>query len=106
MSTTLFEVSPMGRRDSTKANRKSSWVSIKPFIWGTPEQAQKLPLKFCYFLLLLIIITNFIGAAQPVQACIVSNPSKDELRIPIYAGRVFRFEAGHRSDLKPATIPK
>ena len=29
-----------------------------------------------------------------------------ELRIPIYSGRVFRREAGHRSDLKPATIPK
>ncbi|MGC0392465.1 transposase [Bradyrhizobium liaoningense] len=28
------------------------------------------------------------------------------LRIPIYSGRVFRLEAGHRSDLKPATIPK
>jgi hypothetical protein len=89
MSTTLFEVSPMGRRDSTKANRKSSWVSIKPFIWGTPEQAQKLPLKFCYFLLLLIIITNFIGAAQPVQACIVSNPSKDESPNTLYLVIIF-----------------
>jgi hypothetical protein len=29
-----------------------------------------------------------------------------EVRIPIYSGRVFRREAGHRSDLKPATIPK
>lgn len=28
------------------------------------------------------------------------------LRIPIYSGRVFRFEAGHRSDMKPATVPK
>ncbi|MDH2348874.1 hypothetical protein [Bradyrhizobium sp. SSUT77] len=28
------------------------------------------------------------------------------VRIPIYFGRVFRLEAGHRSDLKPATIPK
>lgn len=28
------------------------------------------------------------------------------VRIPIYSGRVFRREAGHRSDLKPATIPK
>jgi hypothetical protein len=28
------------------------------------------------------------------------------LRIPIYSGQVFRREAGHRSDLKPATIPK
>jgi hypothetical protein len=29
-----------------------------------------------------------------------------DVRIPIYSGRVFRREAGHRSDLKPATIPK
>jgi hypothetical protein len=28
------------------------------------------------------------------------------MRIPIYSGRVFRREAGHRSDLKPSTIPK
>jgi hypothetical protein len=28
------------------------------------------------------------------------------VRIPIYSGRVFRREAGHRSDLKPSTIPK
>jgi hypothetical protein len=28
------------------------------------------------------------------------------VRIPIYSGRVFRREAGHRSDLKPAIIPK
>jgi hypothetical protein len=49
MSVTLFEVSPMGRRDSTGATRKSSWVSIKPFIWGTPEQAQKnCPLIFLF----------------------------------------------------------
>ncbi|MGF6312796.1 3-oxoacyl-(acyl-carrier-protein) synthase [Bradyrhizobium sp. i1.8.4] len=39
-----------------------------------------------------------IGA--PVTACAAS------VRIPIYSGRVFRLEAGHRSDLKPATIPK
>ena len=28
------------------------------------------------------------------------------VRIPIEAGRVFRDEAGHRSDLMSATIPK
>lgn len=27
------------------------------------------------------------------------------VRIPIHSGRVFRFEAGHRSDLMSATIP-
>jgi hypothetical protein len=28
------------------------------------------------------------------------------VRIPTQAGRGFRFEAGHHSDLIPATIPK
>ena len=28
------------------------------------------------------------------------------LRIPTQSGHRFRFDAGHRSDLKPATIPK
>jgi transposase-like protein len=28
------------------------------------------------------------------------------VRIPTQSGHRFRFEAGHRSDLKPATIPK
>ena len=28
-----------------------------------------------------------------------------KVRIPIHSGRVFRREAGHRSDLMPATIP-
>jgi hypothetical protein len=29
-----------------------------------------------------------------------------KLRIPIQSGRVFRLEAGHRSGVKPATIPR
>jgi hypothetical protein len=29
-----------------------------------------------------------------------------QVRIPTQSGRGFRFEAGHRSDLIPATIPK
>jgi IS5 family transposase len=29
----------------------------------------------------------------------------ENLRIPIYSGRVFRRKASHRSDLKPAGIP-
>jgi len=28
------------------------------------------------------------------------------VRIPTQAGRGFRFHSGHRSDLKPATIPR
>jgi hypothetical protein len=35
-----------------------------------------------------------------------ANLLKAGMRIPIYSGRVFRREAGPRSDLKPATIPK
>jgi hypothetical protein len=34
------------------------------------------------------------GRRQPVK-----------VRIPIEAGRVFRFEVGQRSNVKPATIP-
>jgi len=34
------------------------------------------------------------------------DPLRVGVRIPIYSGRVFRREAGRRSDLKPATIPK
>jgi hypothetical protein len=36
----------------------------------------------------------------------ISEVAMAGLRIPIYSGRVFRREAGPRSDLKPATIPK
>ena len=39
------------------------------------------------------------------------RPSTDRrsppwVRIPIQSGRVFRFDAGHHSDLKPAAIPR
>ena len=29
-----------------------------------------------------------------------------EVRIPIHAGHLFRDEAGHHSDLIPATVPR
>jgi len=32
--------------------------------------------------------------------------SCDSMRIPIQSGQVFRREAGHHSDLKPATSPE
>jgi hypothetical protein len=32
--------------------------------------------------------------------------SRPFVRIPTQSGHRFRFEAGHRSDLMPATIPK
>jgi len=30
---------------------------------------------------------------------------QDKVRIPTLSGRSFQFEAGHHSDVKPATIP-
>ncbi|MFC5508628.1 FAD-binding oxidoreductase [Bosea massiliensis] len=35
----------------------------------------------------------------------VATDASGKVRIPIHSGRVFRFEAGHRSDLMSATIP-
>jgi len=43
---------------------------------------------------------------MPILALPLFRASQACVRIPIYSGRVFRREAGHRSDLKPATIPK
>ncbi len=45
-------------------------------------------------------------AAQRLMKKRLNPPARRCVRIPIYSGRVFRLEAGHRSDLKPATIPK
>jgi hypothetical protein len=53
-----------------------------------------------------------VGPFGNGRPCDRTHPQTDvsddrgELRIPINSGRVFRREAGHRSDLKPATIPK
>jgi hypothetical protein len=44
-----------------------------------------------------------LSSRQPCAASARESTSK--LRIPTEAGRVFRGEAGQRSDLKPATIP-
>jgi hypothetical protein len=38
-----------------------------------------------------------------VSVCL--NCDRNKLEIPTEAGRGFRFDVGHRSDLKPATIP-
>ncbi|MGC0387712.1 MULTISPECIES: hypothetical protein [Bradyrhizobium] len=46
----------------------------------------------------------FVGL--DVHKATISVAVAEGMRIPIYSGRVFRLEAGHRSDLKPATIPK
>jgi hypothetical protein len=46
------------------------------------------------------------GSRETVAIGIICSNYVDWLRIPIYSGRVFRREAGPRSDLKPATIPK
>jgi hypothetical protein len=63
-SITLFEVSPMGRRNALEANRKSESVSIKPFIWGTPEQAcppNYLPISFGYLPISLGLFYQIYG---------------------------------------------
>ena len=46
------------------------------------------------------------NAVAFVDSMVAGGVNALKLRIPIYSGRVFRREAGHRSDLKPATIPK
>ena len=57
---------------------------------------------------LVSLATSSIRAQAAFRADLVGRNMKriENLRIPIYSGRVFRREAGHRSDLKPATIPK
>ncbi len=45
------------------------------------------------------------SAAGDLAEIIVSTPGSLWVQIPIEAGRVFRGDAGHGSDLKPATIP-
>ena len=42
---------------------------------------------------------------QNIADILVDPEGSLEMRIPIHSGRVFRFEAGHRSDLMSATIP-
>jgi hypothetical protein len=50
--------------------------------------------------------------ASALKALLVAAQAENErliassVRIPTQSGHRFRFEAGHRSDLKPATIPK
>jgi hypothetical protein len=48
----------------------------------------------------------FFGLLVELADTMADPCNRAGLRIPIYSGRVFRSEAGHRSDLKPATIPK
>ncbi|MET4449550.1 D-amino-acid dehydrogenase [Bradyrhizobium sp. GM2.2] len=51
------------------------------------------------------LIAELMSNQAPIVDPIPYRPER-YLRIPIYSGRVFRLEAGHRSDLEPATIPK
>jgi len=43
--------------------------------------------------------------AQSEAPTAFSVPRGLKVRISIYSGRVFRFEAGHHSEMKPAAIP-
>jgi hypothetical protein len=54
----------------------------------------------------LIWLKNNSPCGEIMVGCACTNAQAETLRIPIYSGRVFRREAGPRSDLKPATIPK
>jgi hypothetical protein len=51
------------------------------------------------------ILTQYIASKPSHLHLLHRLAPRSELRIPIYSGRVFRREAGHRSDLKPAAIP-
>ena len=53
-----------------------------------------------------------VSASSAIRWCALERETGDArskpqggVRIPIHSGRVFRREAGHRSDLIPATIP-
>jgi len=40
-----------------------------------------------------------------LRCCLIADRDGVYVEIPTEAGRGFRFDVGHRSDLKPATIP-
>jgi uncharacterized RDD family membrane protein YckC len=46
------------------------------------------------------------GRAFGATRMLLAVVAVDTLRIPTQSGHRFRFEAGHRSDLMSATIPK
>jgi len=48
---------------------------------------------------------NYLAGAQLTAIPIDRLRSRRGVRIPTQSGRRFRFEAGHHSDLIPATIP-
>jgi hypothetical protein len=62
----------------------------------------KLPLQFH----LCVATSGFIKHLISVFIKPAAAQTSGSMRIPIYSGRVFRLEAGHRSDLKSAAIPK
>ncbi|MFM2444486.1 MAG: hypothetical protein RJB09_1672, partial [Pseudomonadota bacterium] len=45
------------------------------------------------------------GAPQPARSAELTDVAKAQVQIPTQAGHLFRFDRGHPSDLKPATIP-
>jgi hypothetical protein len=54
-------------------------------------------------------VTISIGCAAAIEhPCAMTSPHVHQEwgRIPTQSGHRFRFEAGHRSDLMSATIPK
>ena len=49
---------------------------------------------------------SFCRRLRSIEAIPFTTVTSRGLRIPTQSGHRFRFDAGHRSDLKPATIPK
>ena len=47
-----------------------------------------------------------ITALERRTAALLGKEAALFVRIPIQSGQVFRSEAGHRSGMKPATIPR
>jgi hypothetical protein len=45
-----------------------------------------------------------MSLGEPVQGGLQAGV-KELLRIPTHSGQAYRFDAGHRSEMKPATVP-
>jgi non-heme chloroperoxidase len=77
-----------GIRAGIKADRPQFLSDFNPLFYGTNRAGAK------------------VSQGTFDQTLSMALLASIKVRIPIYSGRVFRREAGHRSDLKPATIPK
>ena len=51
-------------------------------------------------------VANRFQPIDPQPDALPMPNQTDKMRIPIHAGHLFRDEAGHHSDLIPATVPR